>query len=122
MVQKNTPLEESSPEIQDIFYDKRNRKLLDFLQKCWRFHRQSRPSAKELLEHPFLRTPQKPQQSSKQQPLKKSSSRASGVTKSGGAAAAAGLKKTGSNKSIKQKKPAALIPLSASRPKKQQRK
>ena len=120
MVQKNTPLEESSPEIQDIFYDKRNRKLLDFLQKCWRFHRQSRPSAKELLEHPFLRTPQKPQQSSKQQPLKKSSSRASGVTKSGGAAA--GLKKTGSNKSIKQKKPAALIPLSASRPKKQQRK
>ena len=49
MVQKNTPLEETRSEIQDIFYHKKNRKLLDFLQKCWRFHRQSRPTAKELL-------------------------------------------------------------------------
>jgi serine/threonine protein kinase len=62
MVQNINPLENCEKEIQDMFYLKKNRHLLDFLQKCWRPQCSMRPSAKELLEHPFLKQqkPKKP--------------------------------------------------------------
>jgi serine/threonine protein kinase len=55
MAQYTSPLEYADDNIKDIFYDKKNRDLLDFLQKCWRPNNLFRPSAKELLEHKFLK-------------------------------------------------------------------
>ena len=54
MAQYSSPLEYASDEIKDIFYDKGNRNLLDFLQKCWRANNLFRPTAIELMEHKFL--------------------------------------------------------------------
>ncbi len=53
MKQNSTPIEGTEENIQDIFYDRNNRNMLDFLQKCWRYN-SGRFSAKELLEHKFL--------------------------------------------------------------------
>jgi len=54
ITQFNTPLQYASEKIKDIFYDKSNRSLLDFVENCWRTNNTCRPSAKELLEHKFL--------------------------------------------------------------------
>lgn len=54
MAQYASPLEYSSDDIKDIFYDKENRVLLDLLQKCWRPNNLFRPTADELLEHKFF--------------------------------------------------------------------
>lgn len=54
MAQCTSPLEYADDNIKDIFYDKNNRNLLDFLQKCWRPNNLFRPSANELLAHKFL--------------------------------------------------------------------
>ena len=54
MAQCTNPLEHADENIKDIFYDKNNRNLLDFVNKCWRQNNMFRPSAKELMEHKFL--------------------------------------------------------------------
>jgi serine/threonine protein kinase len=54
MAQYTSPLEYADESIQDIFYDKQNRQLLDFLQKCWRPNNMFRPSSTELVAHKFL--------------------------------------------------------------------
>jgi len=54
MAKSSSPLEDADPDSQDIFYDKKNRSLLDFVQRCWRPNNIFRSSAKELLEHKFL--------------------------------------------------------------------
>ncbi len=54
MVQFASPLEYADENIKDIFYDKTNRSLLDFLQKCWRPNNSFRPTAEEMLQHAFL--------------------------------------------------------------------
>jgi serine/threonine protein kinase len=54
MVQYTSPLEYADDSIKDIFYDKSNRDLLDFLQKCWRPNNSFRPSSSDLLKHKFL--------------------------------------------------------------------
>ena len=55
LVKYSNPLEIADESVKDIIYDKKNRQLLDFLQKCWRGNNVYRPSAKELLQHPFLK-------------------------------------------------------------------
>ena len=55
LVKFSNPLEIADENVKDIVYDKKNRQLLDFLQKCWRGNNVYRPTAKELLEHPFLK-------------------------------------------------------------------
>ena len=55
LVKYSNPLEIADESVKDIIYDKKNRQLLDFLQKCWRGNNVYRPTAKELLEHPFLK-------------------------------------------------------------------
>jgi serine/threonine protein kinase len=55
MVQYASPLEYADDNIKDIFFDKSNRGLLDFLQKCWRPNNSFRPLATELLDHKFLK-------------------------------------------------------------------
>ena len=54
MAQYTSPLEYADDEIKDVFYDRSNRNLLDFLQKCWRANNVFRPSANDLLEHKYL--------------------------------------------------------------------
>ena len=55
LVKYSNPLEIADESVKDIIYDKKNRQLLDFLQKCWRGNNVYRPTAKELLQHPFLK-------------------------------------------------------------------
>ena len=55
LVKYSNPLEIADENVKDIIYDKKNRDLLDFLQKCWRGNNVYRPTAKELLQHPFLK-------------------------------------------------------------------
>ena len=55
LVKYSSPLEIADENVKDIIYDKKNRDLLDFLQKCWRGNNVYRPSARELLQHPFLK-------------------------------------------------------------------
>jgi serine/threonine protein kinase len=55
MAQYTSPLEYADDNVKDIFYDKIHRDLLDFLQKCWRPNNLFRPSAKDLLEHKFIK-------------------------------------------------------------------
>ena len=50
----SNPLEVADDEVLDRIYNRDNRILLDFLQKCWRGNHFYRPTADELLEHPFL--------------------------------------------------------------------
>lgn len=50
----SSPLETADDDVLDIIYDRKNRILLDFLQKCWRGNNKFRPSARELLKHKFL--------------------------------------------------------------------
>ena len=59
MVQNVNPLENCDEKVKDIFYNKKNRKLLDFLQKCWRPQCAMRPTAAELIQHPFLKKKKK---------------------------------------------------------------
>ena len=54
LVKYSSPLEIADENVKDIIYDKKNRDLLDFLQKCWRGNNVYRPTARELLQHPFL--------------------------------------------------------------------
>ena len=54
LAQYTSPLENADENIKDIFYDKPNRSLLDFLQKCWRPNNTFRPSAEQLLTHKFI--------------------------------------------------------------------
>ena len=54
MTQFNCPLDYASEDVKDIFYDKSNRDLLDFVHKCWRINNIFRPSAKDLLDHKYL--------------------------------------------------------------------
>jgi len=54
MTEYSNPLEYCKENVKDIFYDKSNRDLLDFLQKCWRPNNMFRPSAKDLINHKFL--------------------------------------------------------------------
>ena len=48
------PIEASNDDIKDIFYDKKNRIVLDFLNQCFRNNDGARPVAEELLKHKFL--------------------------------------------------------------------
>jgi hypothetical protein len=50
----SNPLEVADDEVLDRIYNRDNRVLLDFLFKCWRGNHFYRPTADELLEHPFL--------------------------------------------------------------------
>lgn len=54
LIKYNSPLEIADENVKDIIYNKKNRLLLDFLLNCWRGNNVYRPSAKELLNHPFL--------------------------------------------------------------------
>ena len=54
MTQYTSPLEYADESVQDIFYHKSNRNLLDLLQKCWRPNGVFRPSAAELMQHSFF--------------------------------------------------------------------
>jgi serine/threonine protein kinase len=49
------PIEAATEEIKDIFYNKKNRDVLDFLNQCFRNNDGARPSAEELLNHKFLK-------------------------------------------------------------------
>ena len=55
LVKYNNPLEIADESVKNIIYDKKNRVLLDFLLKCWRGNNVYRPTAKELLQHPFIK-------------------------------------------------------------------
>ena len=48
------PIEASNEDIKDIFYDKKNRSVLDFLNQCFRNNDGARPIAEDLLKHNFL--------------------------------------------------------------------
>ena len=48
------PIEAANEDIKDIFYDKKNRVVLDFLNQCFRNNDGARPIADELLKHKFL--------------------------------------------------------------------
>lgn len=50
-----SPIEAANENLKDLFYDKKNRVLLDFLYKCFRNFDGARPIAEELLEHQFLK-------------------------------------------------------------------
>jgi len=54
IMEYGNPLEYAEDGIKDIFYDKSNRDILEFLLLCWRANNMFRPSAKELLNHPWL--------------------------------------------------------------------
>ena len=54
LLKYSNPLEMADENVKDIIYDKKNRLLLDFLLKCWRGNNVYRPTANELLQHPFL--------------------------------------------------------------------
>ena len=54
LISFSSPLEFADDDILDIFYHKKNRVLLDFVQKCWRGNNIYRPIADELLEHKFV--------------------------------------------------------------------
>lgn len=51
----SNPLETCDDDNLDFIYDRKNRDLLDFLQKCWKGNNKLRPSSEELLEHEFLK-------------------------------------------------------------------
>ena len=55
LAQYISPIEAAKEEIKDIFYDKKNRIVLDFLNQCFRNNDGARPSAEELLKHNFLK-------------------------------------------------------------------
>jgi len=55
IMEYGNPLEYAEDGIKDIFYDKSNRDILEFLLLCWRANNMFRPSAKELLNHQFLK-------------------------------------------------------------------
>ena len=55
LAQYISPIEAAKEEIKDIFYDKKNRTVLDFLNQCFRNNDGARPSAEELLKHNFLK-------------------------------------------------------------------
>ena len=57
IAQFSSPLETADDDVLDIIYDRKNRVLLDFLQKCWRGNNKYRPDAKELLNHKFVEIP-----------------------------------------------------------------
>ena len=54
LIKYSNPLEIADENVMDIIYDKKNRDLLDFLQKCWRGNNVYRPTANELLQHKFI--------------------------------------------------------------------
>ena len=49
-----SPIEAANEDIKDIFYDKKNRMVLNFLNQCFRNNDGSRPVAEDLLKHNFL--------------------------------------------------------------------
>ena len=57
LIKYSNPLEIADENVMDIIYDKKNRDLLDFLQKCWRGNNVYRPTANELLQHNFIKNP-----------------------------------------------------------------
>ena len=57
LIKYSNPLEIADENVMDIIYDKKNRDLLDFLQKCWRGKNVYRPTANELLQHQFIKNP-----------------------------------------------------------------
>ena len=57
LIKYSNPLEIADENVMDIIYDKKNRDLLDFLQKCWRGNNVYRPTASELLQHQFIKNP-----------------------------------------------------------------
>ena len=54
LIKYSNPLEIADENVMDIIYDKKNRDLLDFLQKCWRGNNVYRPTASEFLQHKFI--------------------------------------------------------------------
>jgi serine/threonine protein kinase len=54
LAQYISPIEAANEDIKDIFYDKKNRIVLDFLNQCFRNNDGSRPQAADLLKHKFL--------------------------------------------------------------------
>ena len=55
LIKYSNPLEIADENVMDVIYDKKNRDLLDFLQKCWRGNNVYRPTANELLQHKFIK-------------------------------------------------------------------
>lgn len=55
MTEYSSPIEYASEDIKDILYDKKNRSMLDLLQKCFRPNNLYRPTASELIEHQFFK-------------------------------------------------------------------
>ncbi len=51
----SNPLECASENVQDIFYDKKNRSLLKLLLQCWKANNLFRPSTEDLLKNEFFR-------------------------------------------------------------------
>ena len=54
IINYSNPLEVADDDILDIFYHRDNRILLDFVHRCWRGNNIFRPTAEELLKHPFV--------------------------------------------------------------------
>ena len=54
LAQYISPLEAASEDVKDIFYDKKNRVVLDFLNQCFRNNEGTRPVPDELLSHKLL--------------------------------------------------------------------
>lgn len=52
----SSPLEVADDDVLDIFYDKSNRALLEFVQKCWRGNNVFRPTVEDLLKLDFIHT------------------------------------------------------------------
>ena len=54
LAQYISPIEAANEEIKDIFYDKKNRIVLEFLYQCFRNNDGARPFAEELIDHRFF--------------------------------------------------------------------
>jgi serine/threonine protein kinase len=51
LAQYINPIEEANDDIKDLFYDRKNRNVLDFLHKCFRINEGTRPTTEELINY-----------------------------------------------------------------------
>ena len=61
VVTYSNPVDLCSEEKKNFLYRKENQELMSFLTKCWKVTCNSRPSAEDLLKHPFLKTQFEPE-------------------------------------------------------------